>query len=292
MAAAGTTGTPDRLRRSVLMTPASELWLVEKQAASAADVALLDLEDSVPMKNKLAARENAVVALRRFNWGGKERVVRTNSLVDDLGAGDIEAMAAAGADVVLLTKVSDASDVVRAAAIIERVRAATRVWCMIETASSLLHLSDIAVSPLMSGLFIGTGDLSLDLRARTFGSKSQDAAGDVLQYARSQVVVTARALGLTAIDSAMGRLDLADAKASAERAFQMGFDGKLIVTPAHIPIVHEAYKPTNEEVVWARRVIEALKTAERSGWGSTVLDGEPMDGPYLGYALAVLARAE
>jgi citrate lyase beta subunit len=280
-----------------LMTPAHQVDLLKKQAASAADVACLDLEDSVPNRKKLLARECAADALRRLTWGDKERVVRVNNMGDEFGPGDVEAMAAAGAEVVLLTKVRDSADVDCAAAIIDNVGTPTTIWCMIETAASLLHLDSIAMAPHVSGLFLGAGDLSLDLRVRAFGATSRGRAGppaasDILLYARSRVVTAARALGLTAIDSAMGRLDAEDVRASAARAFEMGFDGKLIVTPAHIAIVHDAYLPTADEVTWARRVIEALEEAERIGLGSAVVDGEPMDGPYLGYALDVLARAE
>ena len=280
-----------RLRRSVLMTPASEMGLLEKQAASGADVALLDLEDSVPTRHKLAARRCAAASLQQLDWGGKERVVRTNSLEDELGEDDITSMAQAGADVVLLSKVKDLDEVVRAASIIDVVGSDTQIWCMIETAASLFNLPAVATASHVTGLFVGTGDLSLDLRLRTFGFDRHDAAQESLHAARSQVVMTARALGLSAIDSAMGQLDLADAKASAERAFAMGFDGKLIVTPAHVRTVHEAYRPSREEVAWAGRLIAALGAAKDVGLGSAVVDGEPIDGPYLGYALSVLEKA-
>jgi citrate lyase beta subunit len=206
-------------------------------------------------------------------------------------------MATAGADAVLLTKVADSRDVARAAAIIDRLGSKTRIWCMVETASSLFNLDTIATAPRMSALFMGTGDLLLDFRTRTFGVTGAEAVGDPLHvdpllYARSRVVMTARALGLGAIDSAMGRLDIDSALSSAQKAFQLGFDGKLIATPSHISVVHEAYGPTPADIAWAHRVIEALERAERDGIGSAVVDGEPMDGPYLGYAHGVLTRAE
>jgi citrate lyase subunit beta / citryl-CoA lyase len=283
----------------MLMTPGDDARLLAKQAASAADVALIDLEDSVHPTQREAARETAVRALGELPWGRKERVVRTSQW-EAGGREDIEAVLPGAPDGVMLSKVARAREAEEAARLIERLQPGgrTRLWCMVESARSLLELDRIVDVPRMGGLMMGTGDLSLDLGLKSLGLRAGRHVAEVaelgldLLYARSRVVAAARAAGLAAIDvSIVALTDVAAVERKARVSFQLGFDGKMVITPSHIPAIHRAYGPSPEDVEWAERVVAAFARMDEGGSGSAEVDGEPVDGPYLPYALRLLELA-
>ena len=283
------------------MTPGDDRRLIEKQAASRADVALLDLEDSIHPDARPAARAEVARALREMDWKGKERLVRTNSVKVPDGLADIEQVGPARPDGFLLSKVESVEEVTAAAAILDRFDPdrSISLWCMVETAKGLVEVERLASSsPRLGGLMMGTGDLTLSLGIHRLGFAAARAfpgladLGPELLFARSRVVAAARAAGIAAIDVSIQ--DVGDRELAYHKAlfsFQLGFDGKMVITPALIEPVHRAWSPTLEELVWAQRVVAAFATIAEQGGGSAVVDGEPVDGPYLPHARRVLERA-
>jgi citrate lyase subunit beta / citryl-CoA lyase len=292
---------PVRLRRTLLLTPGDDRHLLEKQAASRADVALLDLEDSIHSVARPAARKEVARSLRELTWHGKERLVRTSSMISPDGPIDIEEVGPAGPDGFLLSKVESAEEVMDAATILDRLDPGRQIsiWCMVETARGLLEVDRLAAcSPRLAGLMMGAGDLTLSLGIHRLGFAASRVfpghaeLGPELLYARSRVVAAARAAGIAAID--VGIQDVSDLEMAYRKAlfsFQLGFDGKMVITPALIEPVHRAWAPSSDEVAWARKVVAAFAEIAVQGRGSAVVDGEPMDGPYLPYAERLLERA-
>jgi citrate lyase subunit beta / citryl-CoA lyase len=279
-----------RPRRSVLYVPGSNARALEKARSLPADTVILDLEDAVAPAAKAAARAAVVAALAAGGWGERERVVRVNAASTPWGEDDLFAAADAGPDAVLLPKVESASDVVRAERALERVGAPASValWCMIETPRGVLAAAQIAAaSPRLAALVAGTSDLVKDLRARHTPGRLEVVTSLAL------VVLAARAHGLAALDGV--HLDLADDagfEAACRQGRDLGFDGKTLVHPRTVPVANRIFAPAPEEVLEARRVVDAHAEAIAAGQGVAVVDGRLVEALHVDAARRVLALAE
>lgn len=239
------------LRRTLLMTPGHDHSLAEKALRAKPDAVWLDLEDGVPDASKLAARAVIADAFRSLDFGTTERLIRINPLSGPLGLEDLRHAVAAGPDGIVLTKVASASEVQLADRIIGE-GGGTRadhigLWCMIETPSSLLRLEEIATaSPRLRALLYGGGGLLRELQPAPRTSAAWPELNGLRfehLYGRSRLVLYARALGLLAIDSSFS--DVRDADGTYRDAlytFQLGFDGKMVLSPRQIEPVHRAYQ--------------------------------------------------
>jgi citrate lyase subunit beta/citryl-CoA lyase len=158
---------------------------------------------------------------------------------------------------------------------------------MVETALGVLQAYDMArASPRVRALCLGGEDLARDLGA------VRTSEGQELAYARAHVVLAARAAGVLAVDTVYTNLaDLDGLLAEARRMRQLGYSGKLLIHPAQIEPVHRAFAPSQEEVAYARRVLEAFEAAEGRGEGVIALDGQMIDAPVVARAREVLAVA-
>src|SRR5579862_3741237 len=150
---------PVRPRRSVLYVPAVNARAVAKARTLPCDVVVLDLEDAVGPDDKAAARAAALGALREGGFAERELAIRCNGLRTPWGRADIEALAAAGAPILVLPKVEGRADIHAAEAL---TRGGARLWAMIETCRAVLSLADIAETARTAGLealMLGTNDL-------------------------------------------------------------------------------------------------------------------------------------
>ncbi len=266
-----------RPSRAYLAVPAHRARLVAKAAASGADAVFMDLEDAVPPSEKAVALEEAVQSLSSLDWGNKHVTVRLN-------AGDIAAIA----------------EQLRAAAP-DRAAPVT-LELLIETALGLVNVDTLAAAhDSVAALHLGVGDLAASLGARTsdigispdgyrhVGSAQSGYATaplDLFAYPMMRLLVAARAFGLRAIDGPCGAFrDARLTEASAQKAAAMGFDGKQVIHPDQIDPTLRAFTPSAEELAQARRVVEAMETAEAQGQGAVTLDGKMID-----YANVRMAR--
>jgi citrate lyase subunit beta/citryl-CoA lyase len=281
---------PVRPRRSVLYLPGSNARALEKARSLPADALVLDLEDAVAPAAKEEARARVVEAVARGGFGPREVVVRVNGAATPWGADDLAAVAAAGADAVLLPKVEGPGAVRAAAGRLALAGApdGLALWAMVETPRGVLAADAIAgATPRLACLVAGTSDLVKDLGARHVPDRTPVLAS------LSLIVLAARAHGLAALDGV--HLDLDDA-AGLERACaqgrDLGFDGKTLVHPRQIDAANRAFTPAPEEVALALRIVEAHREAEARGRGVTVVDGRLVEALHVESARRLLALDE
>lgn len=296
---------PIRLRRSELSTPGSSEKMIEKAAASAADLVFLDLEDAVAPNAKVGSRPAIAAALNRLDWGVKTRAVRINGpdtiwCHDDL----IEVVTDAGAaiDVVIVPKVKTPRDVwfvdtlltqleMKLGLVIGRIG----LEVLIEETEALAHVEDIAgCSPRLEALILGVGDLSASqgIRSGHVGATTTGYPGDMWHYARTRMIVAARANGLDAIDGPNADYrDLDGYRTEATWAATLGAVGKWAIHPSQIDIANEVFSPTADEIAEAQRIIAAVREAEAGGSGAASVDGRMIDAATARIFQTVLDRA-
>ncbi len=279
--------------RSLLYVPGVSERMVLKARDSAADALILDLEDAIAPDQKLAARATVVHLLGEVDFGGKEIFVRINSLRTEWGLEDARAVAAAGAPGIITPKCERVDEVTDIAPILQSGYRRTvsgresKLLCLIETPRGVLESRAIAESnELVAGLIFGSADLSRELG----GLLSEDET-EVL-FARSHVLLAARAAGVAAYDSPHFAIDdLEGLRRRCIAARNLGYDGKTIIHPSHIEIVNEVFAPTAEQIAEAERVVAAMAAAEAEGRGATKLDGRMIDQVHLSVARKVLEQA-
>ena len=291
-----------RLRRSVLITPGIDEEMVRKAIRSEADVVWLELEDGVHPTRKAEGRRIVARLVQELDHQSKERIVRINPIYTRDGPEDIRTIAPSKPEAFLLTKVQDPNEVREADRLITEsvgdTNGTIRLWAMIETAKGLVNVEAIATaSPRMDALFFGGGDLSADLQVKRVGLGRARVLPELeglqveLLYGRSRTVAAARAAGLSAIDVSYNNFrDLEGTYRDALYSFQLGFDGKMALSPRQIPPIHRAFAPSEADLDWATRVVAAFEEAGRQGRTVTVVDDEMVDGPFVRSAQLILDR--
>jgi citrate lyase subunit beta / citryl-CoA lyase len=295
-----------RLRRSELSTPGSSSRMLEKAAASAADLVFCDLEDSVAPAEKAGARSQVVTALRELDWGRKTRAVRINAVDTPWALEDVaEVVIGAGEalDVIIVPKVKAARDVWFVETLLDQLEPKTRrarpvgLEVLIEEVEGLIQVEEIArCSPRLEALIFGPGDMSASqgVRVEVIGTGAGGAyPGDLWHYARSRIVVAARAARIDAIDGPFANFrDPEGYRREAQWSSVLGFVGKWAVHPDQIPLANEVYSPTGDEVARARRVIDAYAEAEAAGTGAATHGGAMIDAATVRILRNVIERAE
>jgi citrate lyase subunit beta / citryl-CoA lyase len=282
----------DRLRRSRLYLPGSEPKYFINAGLHGPDAIILDLEDSVPAAEKDAARILVRNALRAVDFGAAERMVRINQL--PLGLEDLDEVIAEEPDLVLIPKTESAEQVAevdrQVAGLKKRHGVRRDIWLMpiLESALGIENALAIATaSPNVAALTIGLEDYTADLGV----VKTRE--GRETRYARTRLVNAARAAGVQAIDSVYGDVgDMAGLAAWAREARALGFEGMGCVHPGQIAAVHQAFAPTEDEVVKALKIVAAFEEAQKRGLGVVSLGSKMIDAPVVQRALMLVERAE
>jgi citrate lyase subunit beta/citryl-CoA lyase len=281
---------PHRPRRSVLYLPGSNARALEKARTLPVDAVILDLEDAVAPAMKEQARAQVAAAVRAGGFGHREVLVRVNGLSTAWGLEDLQALATAGADGILLPKVEQARTVHEAALALRSARAPNTlpVWCMIETPRGALRAEEIAgSSPSVAGLVMGTSDMAKDLRCAHTPDRQP------LLTALGLTLLAGRAFGLVVLDGV--HLDLGDEAGfvrACEQGRALGFDGKTLIHPSQIDAANRTFSPTADELAFARRVVAAHEDAVAAGRGVVLVDGRLVESLHVTTALQTLAVAE
>ena len=279
-----------RPRRSVLYMPGSNARALEKGRSLPADALILDLEDAVAPDAKETARGQIADALKAGGYGRRELIVRVNGFDSPWGRDDVQALAAAGADALLLPKVESAAMVAELEDLMQAAGApdSTSIMCMMETPLGVLHAEEIAsASPRISCLVMGTSDLVKDLQAAHTPERLP------VLTSLSLCLLAARAHGLAIVDGV--HLDLQDDEGFAAQCRQgkeLGFDGKTLIHPKTIAKTNEVFAPSVDEVAWSRRIIEAHAQATAAGQGVVVVDGKLIENLHVENAKRLVALAE
>lgn len=284
----------NRLRRSMLFLPGSNAAMLSTAYVFKPDSIMFDLEDAVSLREKDAARLLVFHALQLPVWEGIETVVRINPLSTPFGMADLEAVVRAGVEVVRLPKTDTADDVHALEREVERIErdcgrpvGSTKLMAAIESAAGVVNALAIATSSKrLIGIALAGFDYVMDMQ-------TERGDGTELFYARCAVLHAARYAKIDAFDVVFG--DLNDEEGflkEVDLIKRLGFNGKSLINPRQIELLHNAFAPTEEEVDYARRVVAAAEAGERQGLGVVSLNGKMIDAPVIDHARVVLRRAE
>ena len=283
------------LYRSFIFVPGNRENMLERAKSFKADVIMVDLEDSVPPREKVSARDMAKDWVPALSRQGQRVMVRVNSLDTGLTRSELETLVSPDLYGISLGKVEskwNIRDVDRMLYAIEPLAGvepgSTKVVAWAETASALVDARDIAASSQrVIALAFGAEDFTNDM-----GIERSDA-GDEVQVPRSLVPVAARAANVASLDSPFVAFQDPEAlRADAQKARQMGFTGKHAIHPAQLDIINQVFSPAPDEVAYARRIMDAWDKAEAEGRGSLALDGRMVDVPVVKRAQNLLAFAD
>ncbi|AIJ08429.1 MULTISPECIES: citrate (pro-3S)-lyase subunit beta [Edwardsiella] len=283
-----------RTRRSMLFVPGSNAAMLSNAFIYKADALMFDLEDSVVLREKDAARRLVYHALQHPLYNDIETIVRVNALDSAYGVADLEAVVRAGVDVVRLPKTDSADDVIAIENEIARIErtcgrevGSTGLLAAIESAQGITQAVAIAhASPRLIGIALGAEDYVRNLRTE------RSAEGIELLFARCSILQAARAAGIQAFDTVYSDANNDEGfLREASHIKQLGFDGKSLINPRQIELLHNLYAPTQKEVDHARLVVDAAEASAREGRGVVSLNGKMVDSPVIERARLVLSRA-
>lgn len=285
-----------RVRRALLFMPGDDRRKIEKGALMDVDAIIMDLEDGVALSNKETARHSVLAALQDVDFGHSERVVRLNPpSVPEISRPDFDVTITGRPDTYVLSKVESAGQVQLVDSWLNEAEAING-WptgeigliALIETALGIVRLTEIASSSSrLQALAFGAEDLAGDMGAQ------RTAEGWEGFYARSAVVLHAKAFGLQAIDT-----PFIDVKADetiladdAERAMQLGYTGKLAIHPRQIGVIQQVFTPTAAQIDRARELIDLHEHHQAVGTGVFAFEGKMVDMPMIRAAQSILDRA-
>lgn len=244
------------------------------------DSIMLDLEDAVAEKEKDAARYSLYHALQEIDYRGVERVVRINGLDTPYWKEDIRCAVAGGCDAIRIPKTESAQDV---KLVEDHVIAAekefgipegrTLIMAALESARGIMKALDICeASDRLFGIALSGGDYTKDLQTHITGT------GVELMGARQNMVIAARAAGVQCFDTVYTDLDNMDGfRQDVETIHLMGFDGKSIINPRQIEVVHQIYTPTQKDIIFAEKVVKEIDDKKAKGIGVFTVDGKMID---------------
>ncbi|MGB6128053.1 MAG: aldolase/citrate lyase family protein [Psychrilyobacter sp.] len=281
------------LRRSMLFMPGNNPGMLQTAEVFGSDSVILDLEDAVSLGEKDAARILIKGALKAFDYGTTEVVIRINPFSTPYALEDIDVMARLKPNAILLPKATpeDMKRLDEMLTVIEKEegfeKGIIRIHALVETTYGVETVYEtIQMSDRVDSVCLGGEDLSVDLGvARTKDSEE-------LFYARTKIINACKALKIDAIDTPF--TDTNDEEgllADTIHAKKLGFTGKLSINPRQINTIHKVYSPTADQITWANRIMHAKDEAEKEGLGVFSLDGKMIDAPVISRAANTLNAA-
>jgi citrate lyase subunit beta/citryl-CoA lyase len=296
--------SPSRLRRSELAVPAANPHMIEKAAASDADLVFLDLEDATAPAFKEEARANVVHGLKTLEWGRTLRAVRVNAADTRWAADDVVEVvtnAHEHLDIIIIPKPYAPRDIWFFETLLDQleqklgIEPRIRFEALIEEAQALSRVEQIAAcSPRLEALILGFGDLAASLGFRMGHEADQGDAypGEPWHAARSRMIAACRANGIDAIDGPYPNFTRPEAyRRECTWASTLGAVGKWCIHPSQIAIANEVFAPSDKEIAFARAQVEAYRKATEGGEGAGSTGGMLVDAASLRLFQAVLDRA-
>lgn len=280
--------------RALLFMPGDDRRKIEKAATLNVDAIIMDLEDGVALSQKGAARVGAASALRELNFGRCTRFVRINPVGSPYWRDDLAAVLPELPDGIVLPKAEDAAHIREVCTLMSDMERAhglpsrhMGLLAIVETGLGVVNVREIAgADHRLAGLVFGAEDFASDIGA------TRTANGDEVFYARSAVVVHARAHRLAAIDTPhIDFRDLDGLRSETEQVSRMGYTGKLAIHPSQVDIIQQVFTPSQAQIGQAIRLIEAHDAQQAAGSGVFALDDKMVDMPMIRAAESVLARA-
>lgn len=289
-----TTGSKFPIWRSALFVPANVERFVAKATERGADALIIDLEDSIPLAQKEAARALVPGIVARFRAQGRSDVmVRINQPLE-LAVRDLEAAVIAGVDAIKITKVEGPEHLRLLDEMVTRLEQARglplgKIWFigLIEAPGPLARAHEIARStPRLAGISLGAEDY-----ATAIGAKPSE---ETMLMPKQQIIQAATAAGILPLGTIGSVADFADIEGYTRivrRSADFGFVGSACIHPSLVPILNAGFSPSAKEVAEAERIVTLDRQAAAEGRGSFAIDGKMIDIPIVQRAEALLARA-
>lgn len=277
------------VRRSILFSPGDEPELLRKAPRAGADTVVLDLEDAVAPDAKQEAREAVADVLTDPAFDPDCEVCLRVNPDPAVADADLDVVFADNPriDAVMLPKVESADDVaVLESLLADHGVADIPIIVLCESAAGVLHAEAIAASDSVVAVAFGAEDLSADIGA------SRTEEGTEVLYAREHVVLAAAAADVEAIDTVFTDIEAtARLREETEFALELGFDGKMCIHPAQVPVVNDSFTPAPDRIAWAQRVLDAAAEHDMEGVGVFRVEGEMIDAPLVSRAEQIRERA-
>ena len=276
------------MRRSMLFLPGNTPNIIVNGEILGADAVILDLEDAVAPAEKDSARILVRNAIKLMGFGRCEVIVRINAIDTAYWQKDLDAIIPVRPSLIMPPKTSCAADVLAVDAYITQLeeklgieKGSVGLIPLIETALGVENAYQIASAcKRVKAIFLGGEDLTADLRCK------RTKEGHEIAYARSRMVVAARAAGVEVYDTPF--TDVNDDEGiytDAQYAKSLGFTGKSAISPRHVKAINEVFSPSMKDIDYAYEVMEAIRIGKEQGKGAVSLRGKMIDAP-------IVARAQ
>lgn len=259
------------------------------------DCLVYDLEDSVPVAEKDAARFLVYNTVRYHRPKDKYVVIRVNGIYSEYIDEDLEAAVRARPDAIRIPKVEYAAEVQRISARIGEIEktagiesGSIEIWCNIESYLGVINAQEIAkADPRISAMALGAEDFTASMKAQ------RTKQGWEVFFARNAVLMAARNAGIDALDVVFSDInDLEGLRQDTTLTKNLGFDGKTVVHPRQIDLVNSFFTPSKKEIEYAKRVLAVIEEGKRQNKGAITLDGSMIDKPMELRALTTLEQAK
>lgn len=283
------------LMRSLMFVPAHNQKLLDSAVRRDADVLLLDIEDSVPYLDKQKSRDNIKEFAKRTDLNGKLLFPRVNDresgellkdayqLTIDGIAGFMYPKATKGEDIYFFGKLLETIEYEKGYPI-----GTFKIIPLIETTGAVINIQDIcSACTRVIAVAFGCEDYVTDLCGK------HDAEGISIMTARNMISIGARSCGILPIDTVHIKVhDLEDLERNLIIGKNLGFEGMLVLNPKELPLVHKYYSPTEEEIAWAKEMIQLAEEASKDGKGVAVKDNKFIGPPMVKMAQNILKKQE
>lgn len=283
------------IRRSLLYVPGSSNKMLDKAVVVPADGVILDLEDSVSISEKIAARARVLAYIPKIRQAGnKEILVRVNGMDTLWGIEDLLTVLPSCPDTVVIPKANE-----RALVIADGIMSAVETQqnlqpnsigmvALFESAYSIANpLPILTVAARITGVQLGGEDLTKEQGIQ------RTLQGEEIRYARQQVAMAGRACGLDILDTPYtGIHDLEGLRQDTETAKQIGFTGKTCIHPSHLATINKIFSPSEEDVAFAKALLEVYDAAVADGRGACMYQNKMIDAPVADRARKLLQKAE
>lgn len=283
------------LMRSLMFVPAHNAKLMDSATRREADVLLLDIEDSVPMPLKQAARDSIKEFVKRSDLNGKLLFPRVNDRESGELLKDVTQLTIPGIHGFMYPKATQGQDIYFFGKLLETIECEKhipigtfKIIPLIETAGAVTNIADICQAcDRVVAVAFGCEDYVTDLRGK------HDHEGQSIMFARNMISNAARSCGVLPIDTVHIQVhDLEDLERNLIIGKNLGFEGMLVLNPKELPLVHQYYSPSAEEVAWATEMIALAEEASRSGAGVAVKGTKFIGPPMVKMARNIIRKHE
>lgn len=282
------------LMRSLMFVPAHNRKLLDSSLRRDADVLLLDIEDSVPPCDKQQARNNIEEFVKRPETLGKLIYARVNDRESGELLKDLYQLTIEGVTGFMYPKSTKEEDLYFVGKLLETIEYEKQIPIgtfklipLIETAGAIVNIKEICTAcHRVVAVAFGCEDYVTDLQGK------HDSEGQSIFFARNMIVNAARATGVIPIDTVHIKVhDLEDLEKNLILSKNLGFEGMLILNPKELPLCHQYFSPSEEEVEWAKEMVELAEEAQREGKGVAVKDNKFIGPPMVKMAKRIIEKS-